>query len=126
MRHAVVDVTTNEKLFFGTRQECETFMLTCDREFAHIFRTEWSATELRNGALSYKQARAHAQQCGVNVSRFVAVPIERMKRKEYKVAQDVLHPETLDSIHDKDQPISKEWAQFLSLHTGIDYIVCYK
>lgn len=41
MQHAVIDVTTNEKLFCGTLEQCQEFLATCECEWAYIFRIEW-------------------------------------------------------------------------------------
>jgi hypothetical protein len=76
--------------------------------------------------LSYKQARAHAQQCGVDVSRHMAVPIERMKRRTYVLARDILHPENLMPMALAGDNVPKECAEWWARNWGIDYIVCYK
>jgi hypothetical protein len=76
-------------------------------------------------SLTYKQARAHAQQCGVDVSRFQAVPVARMNRAR-TVAQDVMHPETQESFILAGTIVHPEFMRMMGLHSGVDYVVCYK
>jgi len=73
--------------------------------------------------ITYRQARAHAQRCGVDVSRFQAVPCHLMNR--WRVTADtVLHPETQEPIVDAGMWISPMDAQRMGDETGIDYIIC--
>lgn len=73
--------------------------------------------------LTYRQARAHAQQCGVDVSRFQVVPCHLMNR--WRVTADtVLHPETQSPIVDAETWISPADCRRMADETGIDYIVC--
>lgn len=73
--------------------------------------------------LTYKQARAHAQQCGVNIKRFQAVPVLRMNQSRV-LAKDVVHPETLESIMEKGTTVNPWFVRMMALHAGFDYIVC--
>jgi len=73
--------------------------------------------------ITYRQARAHAQRCGVDVSRFQAVPCHLMNRWRV-VADTVLHPETLEPIVLAGMWISPNDALRLADSIGIDYIVC--
>ena len=73
--------------------------------------------------ITYRQARAHAQQCGVDVSRFQAVPCHLMNRWRVTAAP-VFHPETQEPIIDTGMWISALDARRMADETGIDYIVC--
>ena len=73
--------------------------------------------------ITYRQARAHAQRCGVDVSRFQAVPCHLMNRWRV-VAHPICHPGTQETIVDANQWISAAQARRLADTIGIDYIVC--
>jgi len=75
--------------------------------------------------ITYRQARAHAQQCGIDVSRLQAVPAASMNRPR-TLAQDVLHPETLESFILAGTLVHPEFIRMVALHSGVDYVICYK
>jgi hypothetical protein len=74
--------------------------------------------------ITYKQARTHAQQCGVDVSRFQAVPVARMNRAR-TLARDVIHPETQESFILAGTTVHPEFMRMMALYSGIDYVICY-
>jgi hypothetical protein len=63
--------------------------------------------------ITYKQARAHAQQCGVNIKRFQAVPVLRMNQPRV-LARDVVCPETLKPLCKAGTTIHRDYAFMLS------------
>lgn len=73
--------------------------------------------------ITYKQARAHAQQCGVDIKRFRAVPAARMDQPRVLV-RDVIHPETLELIMEKGTTVSPWFVRMMAIHAGFDYVVC--
>ncbi len=73
--------------------------------------------------ITYKQARAHAQQCGVNIKRFQAVPVLRMNQSRV-LARDVVCPGFGDVLCKAGTTIHRDYAFMLSVQVGIDYIVC--
>ena len=75
--------------------------------------------------LSYKQARAHALSCGILGKGMQAVPVWCMKRPRI-LARDVIHPETMESFLLANTLVDPEFIRMMALHSGIDYIVCYK
>lgn len=73
--------------------------------------------------ITYRQARAHAQQCGVDVSRYQAVPCHLTNRWRVTAAS-VFHPETQEPIVNAGMWISPADCRRMADETGIDYIVC--
>ena len=74
--------------------------------------------------LTYKQARAHAQRCGIKVHKVQAVPAALMQQPRM-LAADVLHPETLDSIMLSGTIVHPEFVRMMAIHAGFDYVVCH-
>jgi hypothetical protein len=76
-------------------------------------------------SLTYKQARAHAQQCGVDVSRYQAVPVQCLNRGRI-LARGIVNPETQTEVMPAGLWVCPEMVQPYADELGIDYIICTK
>jgi hypothetical protein len=78
--------------------------------------------------ITYRQARAHAQQCGVDVSAYKAVPISINPDKNPRhafLSEPVLNPENLAVIYPACCLLTRNMMVWLATAYGVDYVICY-
>ena len=74
--------------------------------------------------LTHAQATAHAHKCGMHSGEAVPLPVglENVS-KWYRIAYDVVHPETLDVILPMGHYATGYMLDALAECYGIDYVV---